>query len=69
MSILTLDVPDISCDHCRTSIEGALAPLPGVQRALVDVTARTVTVAFDDGALDTADLRRVIEDAGYEVAG
>lgn len=69
MTTTTLDVPDISCDHCKTSIEGALAPLPGVQRALVDISARTVTVAYDDGVLGTAELRRVIEDAGYEVAG
>lgn len=69
MTTITLDVPDISCDHCKTSIEGALAPLPGVQRAQVDIAARTVTVAYDDGALDPADLRRVVEDAGYEVAG
>lgn len=68
MVTATLDVPDISCDHCKTSIEGALGPLPGVERALVDIAARTVTVAYDPDALEASDLRRVIEDAGYEVA-
>jgi len=69
MATTTLDVPDISCDHCKTSIEGALGPLLGVECALVDLAARTVTVTYDPGTLEAADLRRVIEDAGYEVAG
>ena len=30
MPTLTVFVPEIHCDHCKHSIEGALAPLPGL---------------------------------------
>jgi len=40
----TISVPEIHCDHCKVSIEGALEPVAGVERATVDVPARAVTV-------------------------
>ena len=35
MTTRTLSVPDISCGHCKSSIEGAVGPLDGVE--LVEV--------------------------------
>jgi copper chaperone len=69
MTVETIAVPEIHCDHCRTSIEGALAPLGGVDRASVDIDARQVTVDYDDATVDRAALVRAIEDQGYEVPG
>lgn len=60
-------VPEIHCEHCRTSIEGALRPLAGVQRATVDIAARAVTVAFDETTVDRDVLVAAIEEQGYEV--
>ena len=48
MTTETLSVPDISCDHCQRTIESALARLPGVQAAAVDVAARTVQITYDE---------------------
>jgi copper chaperone len=47
MTTETLSVPDISCDHCRRTIETALGRLPGVRAATVDVAARRVEVTYD----------------------
>jgi copper chaperone len=47
MTTMTIAVPEIHCDHCKHSIEGAVAPLPGVRSARVDVSGRTVTVEVD----------------------
>jgi copper chaperone len=69
MTTATISVPEIHCAHCKTSIEGALAPLPGVSSAEVDVPARSVTVVYDEAAIDQAALVRAIEDQGYEVPG
>lgn len=67
MTTTTLSVPDISCGHCKSSIEGALAPLEGVERAEVSIDGRTVDVVFDDPA--TLDgIVAAIEAQGYEVA-
>ena len=65
MTTTTYSVPEISCDHCRSTIEGAVSGLAGVERARVDVDAKTVTV---DGG-ERAAVVAAIEDAGYDVAG
>jgi len=67
MTTMTISVPEIHCDHCRHAIEGALAPLPGVASARVDVPARSVTVEVDETVTDRARLVAAIEEQGYEV--
>jgi copper chaperone len=67
MTMMTISVPEIHCDHCKHSIEGALAPLPGVASAQVDVEARTVTVELDESLTDRGRLVAAIEDQGYDV--
>ena len=63
----TISVPEIHCGHCKSSIEGALSPLPGVQRATVDIEARNVTVEYDEGSVSRDQLVSAIEEQGYEV--
>jgi copper chaperone len=67
MTTMTISVPEIHCDHCKHSIEGALAPLPGVASARVDIEARTVTVQVDETLTDRGHLVAAIEDQGYDV--
>ena len=60
----TYSVPEISCGHCKSTIESAVQGLGDVIRVEVDIDAKTVTVDGGDGeAIVTA-----IEDAGYDVA-
>ncbi|MCC6832323.1 MAG: heavy-metal-associated domain-containing protein [Thermoleophilia bacterium] len=67
-STISLSVPDISCGHCKRAIEGALAGVPGITGAEVDVEARTVSLsAAGDDAVAAA--VAAIEDAGYDVPG
>jgi copper chaperone len=68
MTTETLSVPDISCDHCRRTIETALGALPGV-RADVDVAARTVQVTYDEATVAPATIRATLSEEGYDVAG
>jgi copper chaperone len=63
----TIVVPEIHCDHCKSSIEGALNPLPGVEIATVDVPNTTVTVEYDASTLTRDDLVATIVDQGYDV--
>ncbi len=62
-----VSVPEIHCDHCKTSLEGALRPIAGVAEATVDVEVRTVTVTYDAAAVDRSVLVEAIEDQGYDV--
>ena len=65
MTTRTYSVPGISCGHCKNTIEGELAPLEGVDSAVVDIDAKTVTVV---GEITEADVRAAVDEAGYEVA-
>ena len=61
-----LEVPDMSCGHCKETIEAALRSVDGVESAVVDLEAKSVTVT---GSAGTHALERAIEEAGYNVAG
>ncbi|HEX9995055.1 MAG TPA: heavy-metal-associated domain-containing protein [Acidimicrobiales bacterium] len=61
----TYSVPGISCDHCKTAIEGEVGAVAGVESVTVDVGAKTVTVVGE--APDEA-VRSAIDEAGYEVS-
>jgi len=63
----TISVPDIHCDHCKMSLEGALGKVAGVKKASVDVPNATISVAFDSPAT-MDELVAAIEGQGYEVA-
>ncbi len=63
----TLSVPEVHCNHCVHSIEGALGHLPGVEEARVDLGDRSVTVTWDDGTTSREQLVSAIEEQGYEV--
>lgn len=67
MNAETIAVPEIHCGHCKSSIETALAPLPGVGKAEVDVDGRTVTITYDEAIVTRAELVKAIEAQGYEV--
>jgi copper chaperone len=62
-------VPEVSCGHCKSTIETALAPVPGVEQAHVDIDGKKVAVDFDESVVDRASVVRAIEAAGYPVAG
>lgn len=64
---LTISVPEISCGHCKSSIEGALKPLGGVAEATVEIDAKTVAVEYDPGVVSRDQIVAAIEDVGYEV--
>jgi copper chaperone len=68
MTNQTLSVPDISCDHCKMSIEGALTVVSGIEAAEVDIPAKTVALSYDESAVSLEQIIGVIADAGYEVA-
>jgi copper chaperone len=68
MTTLTLSVPDISCGHCKMSIEGALNELTGVASAEVHIDPKTVDVEWDEASVDLDAIVTAIEDQGYEVA-
>ncbi|MBW3620928.1 MAG: cation transporter [Actinobacteria bacterium] len=62
----TYSVPEISCGHCKASIEGEVGKLSDVDTVVVDIDARTVTV---EGQASDEAIKAAIDEAGYEVVG
>lgn len=41
----TLSIPDMTCGHCRASVESALSALPGAGQVSVDLPNRQASVS------------------------
>lgn len=68
MTNTTLSVPDISCGHCKMSIEDAVGQLDGVTTVDVAIEAKTVDLAYDTSAVSIDSIIEAIEGQGYDVA-
>ena len=62
----TMIIDGMHCAHCKASAEKALASVPGVSAATVDLDAKKATIATDGSASDQA-LTKAIDDAGFTV--
>jgi copper chaperone len=58
----TLSVPDMSCAHCKATVETALGAVPKAGTVTVDLTSRKVTV---EGPAPVAELIQALDKAGY----
>lgn len=62
----TLKVEGMTCDHCKSSVEGALKEVDGVDAAIVDLEKGNVKISHVDTA-NKVEMREVIEEQGYDV--
>lgn len=58
----TLAIPDMSCGHCKATVEAALGSVPGVATVTVDLPARRATAG---GTAATEALLAALDSAGY----
>jgi copper chaperone len=63
-----LSVPDISCEHCVTTINGALGALPGVETVSTDIPTRSVQLRYDPTQVSMETIEATLDDAGYTIA-
>jgi copper chaperone len=67
MTEKTFSVPDIHCGGCVTSIEGAIGGIDGIRFVKVKLDEHTVSVDFDESAVQIDVIVNTIEDQGYLV--
>jgi copper chaperone len=67
MQTITLTAPDISCDHCKQTIERELSTVAGVQAVSVDVPSTQVRVTFDPQQVSETQIVARLDDEGYPV--
>lgn len=59
----TLNITGMTCGHCVKSVKQALADVPGVTRAEVDLQTRQAQV---EGTADVDALVAAVKEEGYE---
>ena len=69
MTQVQLQVPEVHCDHCKSSLEGAVGAMSGVETVEVTISDATIDVAFDEGSVELTAIKNTIEDQGYAVFG
>jgi copper chaperone CopZ len=65
---ITLSVPDVSCEHCVKTVNGALGVLPGVESVSTDIPTKSVHLRYDPSQLSMEKIETVLDDAGYTVS-
>ncbi|MBN1659250.1 MAG: heavy-metal-associated domain-containing protein [Anaerolineae bacterium] len=68
MQTVTLEIPNISCNHCVMSIKRETATVDGAEFVSGDVSAKKVVVRVEDDAVLTA-LKEALTEIGYPPAG
>lgn len=67
MSNITLNVPDISCEHCERAITNALTPVEGVRSVSVDVPGKQVRVEYDEAQVNLETMKGILQEEDYPV--
>ena len=68
-SEVTIKVGGMMCATCVETIESALRALPGVVTATVNLGTEKAYVTYNPTISDIPDMKRAIEDAGYQYLG
>jgi copper chaperone len=63
-----LSVPDVDCEHCVKTVNGALGALAGVESVDTDLPTKTVRLRYDPAQVSMEQIEATLDDAGYTVA-
>ena len=67
MKTITLIVLGMDCAACASTLERSMRRQKGVQHAVVNYTAGTMELTYDDAALTLEDVVLYVKKAGYRV--
>jgi copper chaperone len=68
MANVNLNVEGMSCGGCEKSIRNALLEHDGVAEVSASHESGIVAIEFDDAKIQQDQLKRAVEDAGFDVA-
>ncbi len=67
MQKATLNISGMTCGGCVRSVTKVIDALDGVVKSEVSLEQKRAVVDYDPGKLGVEQLKRAIEEAGYEV--
>ena len=59
-------VPEISCGHCKDTIESTLSNLESIESVSVDIEKKSVEV-FSSADIDMINVSQLLDEQGYTV--
>ena len=68
MQTVTLGISGMTCGGCVRSVGNVLKALDGVSKAEVSLEKNNAVVEYDPGKVQIAQMKRSVEEAGFEVA-
>ncbi len=68
METVTLGISGMTCGGCVRSVTNVLKAQDGVAKAEVSLERNNAVVEYDPGKVQVAQLKRSVEEAGFEVA-
>lgn len=67
MEKVTLGISGMTCNGCVRSVTRVLGELNGVSKADVSLEGKNAVVDYDPASLGVDQLKRAVEEAGFEV--
>ncbi|KUI04498.1 heavy metal-associated domain-containing protein [Mycobacterium sp. IS-3022] len=67
MTTTTVTVTGMTCGHCATSVREEISEITGVRSVDVDIASGAVTID-SVAAVEPAEIRSAVEEAGYRLA-
>ena len=69
MKTITYKLSTLTCPSCTAKIEGALKKTKGVEKVEVLFNSSRAKVTIDESAVESDEIKDVIESLGYDVLG
>ncbi len=67
MGSKTVNIPNISCQHCTNTIESELSELKGIIKVKAEADTKMVTIEWDESATDWNKIADLLDDIGFPV--
>ncbi len=67
LSTVTFNLSGMTCSSCAQRIEKSLNGKEGVTEAKVNFASEKVTIKYNPGAINLAELKKTVQDTGYEI--
>ena len=64
-----LNVDGMTCQHCVQTVNETVGKMAGVEKVVVDLDQKKVTVNYDDSKSKLDDISARIVEAGFQVTG
>ncbi len=67
MGSKTVNIPNISCQHCTNTIESELSELKGIIKVKAEADTKMVTIEWDESATDWNKIADLLDDIAFPV--